>query len=105
MKKVLAGSIIGLFVPAVAFAAMPTCTLTATPSVINRGQTSTITWTTTNATKVEFTGVRGKVATSSGSAVVKPKGDNWFHLNVWGKNPWTVFTQCSVLVKVNQGPF
>jgi len=49
----------------------PTISLTASPAAINRGQTSTISWRTSNATEVNIDGGIGTVE-ASGSRIVAP---------------------------------
>jgi pimeloyl-ACP methyl ester carboxylesterase len=62
-------------------AAVPTVTFTASPSTISAGQSSTLTWTTTNATSVLIDGV-GKLL--NGSAAVSPPATTTYLLTATG---------------------
>ena len=50
---------------------IPSCTFSATPAQINRGERATLTWTTQNATAVSINNGIGRL-TATGSYVVKP---------------------------------
>ena len=56
----------------------PTATLSANPNTINKGQSTTLTWQTTNATDVSIDGI-GAVETS-GSRQVTPADSTTYHL-------------------------
>jgi len=56
----------------------PTATLTANPNTINAGQSSTLTWSTTNATDIQIDGV-GKVG-ASGTVQVVPSESTTYRL-------------------------
>ncbi|MGB8478746.1 MAG: alkaline phosphatase family protein [Acidobacteriaceae bacterium] len=62
---------------------MPTAKLTASPSTITAGQTSTLTWTTTNATTVSIDQGIGAVS-SSGTTVVSPTNTTQYTLTATG---------------------
>ena len=63
--------------------AAPTATLTANPNTINAGQSSTLSWNTTNATDIAIDGL-GKVG-SSGSTQVVPNQSTTYHLVAKGE--------------------
>ena len=56
----------------------PTANITATPDTVNPGQSSTLNWTTTNATEVSIDGI-GQVP-SSGTKTVNPTATTSYHL-------------------------
>jgi peptidoglycan-associated lipoprotein len=58
--------------------ASPTATLSASPNTIDKGQSTTLTWQTTNATDVSIDGI-GEVA-ASGSRQVTPADSTTYHL-------------------------
>jgi peptidoglycan-associated lipoprotein len=60
----------------------PTATLTASPNVIQQGQTTTLSWQTTNSTDITITGV-GAVS-ASGSSSVTPDTSTTFTLEAKG---------------------
>jgi peptidoglycan-associated lipoprotein len=60
----------------------PTATITATPDSVNAGETSVLTWHTTNATDVSIEGL-GQVA-SSGTQSVRPMQTTNYHLIAHG---------------------
>jgi peptidoglycan-associated lipoprotein len=60
----------------------PTATITATPDSVNAGETSVLTWHTTNATDVSIEGL-GQVA-SSGTQSVRPTQTTNYHLIAHG---------------------
>jgi phospholipase C len=62
---------------------MPTAMLSASPSTITPGQTSTLTWTTTNATTVSIDQGIGAVS-PSGTAVVSPTNTTQYTLTATG---------------------
>lgn len=62
--------------------ATPTATISATPDTINAGDSSTLTWQTTNATDVSIEGL-GQVAVS-GTQTVKPTQTTTYHLIAHG---------------------
>ncbi|HLJ78303.1 MAG TPA: peptidoglycan-associated lipoprotein Pal [Acidobacteriaceae bacterium] len=63
-------------------AAAPTASITATPDTINAGDSSTLTWKTTDATDVSIEGL-GQVA-ASGTQTVKPTQTTTYHLIAHG---------------------
>ena len=63
-------------------AAAPTATISANPDTINAGDSSTLTWQTTNATDVSIEGL-GQVAVS-GTQTVKPTQTTTYHLIAHG---------------------
>ncbi len=63
-------------------AAVPTATLTASPDAIDKGQSSTLTWQTTNATDVSIDGI-GAVQ-PSGTQQVSPAETTTYTLNAKG---------------------
>jgi peptidoglycan-associated lipoprotein len=77
--------------------AQPTATLTASPNVIQQGQSTTLTWTTTDATSESITGI-GTVAGSS-SQTVSPRDSTTYTLTAKGPGG-TV--QASAEVTVNR---
>ncbi len=56
--------------------AAPTASLTANPNTINAGQSSTLSWNTTNATDVSIDGL-GKVGPSGSTQVVPPQSTTY----------------------------
>lgn len=63
----------------------PTCTLTATPSTINVGQSTTLTWTSANATGASINnGVGAVTPVAGGSVVVSPGVTTTYVLTVTG---------------------
>jgi len=62
--------------------AAPTATLAANPSMIQQGQSTTLTWTTTNASQIKITG-RGTVS-ASGSQTVTPSASTTYTLQAEG---------------------
>lgn len=94
-------------VPALAAAAtVPPagCTLTASQTTITRGQNLTLSWTTTNATKVRLTIDGGSIDVgTAGTRVVAPRGSRPYYLSVTNKVPGVgaSFTQCVVWITVN----
>lgn len=62
--------------------AAPTASLTASPSTIQQGQASTLSWTTKNATEVAIEGI-GPVG-PNGSQMVFPKASTTYHLTAKG---------------------
>src|ERR1035437_7429377 len=56
----------------------PTATLSASPNTIDKGQSTTLTWQTTNATDVSIDGIGAVDA--SGSRQVTPAGSTTYHL-------------------------
>jgi peptidoglycan-associated lipoprotein len=63
-------------------AAAPTASLTANPATIQQGQTTTLSWTTQNATEVTLEGI-GRVG-PSGSQMVTPKTSTTYRLTAKG---------------------
>lgn len=68
--------------PPTAQAPAPTASITATPDTINSGESSTLTWKTTDATDVSIEGL-GQVA-SSGTQTVHPTQTTSYHLIAHG---------------------
>ena len=63
----------------------PTCTLTASPTAINAGGSSMLTWTTTDATSITISGGVGSVTpVSGGSTTVSPTVDTTYTATVNG---------------------
>ncbi len=63
----------------------PTCNLTSTPSVINAGDSATLTWTTTNATSVSIDpGVGAVTPVAGGSVIVSPSSTTTYTMTVDG---------------------
>ncbi len=67
----------------------PTCTLTANPTTINPGQSSTLTWSTTNAASVSLNQNIGTVG-ASGSQSVSPTQSTTYTLTTIGNNGQTI---------------
>ncbi|MES2135390.1 MAG: hypothetical protein V4449_04070 [Patescibacteria group bacterium] len=74
----------------------PTCTLDATPSTISSGGSSTLTWTTTNASSVNITQGIGSV-TANGSRSVSPASSTTYALTATGAGG-TVTCQQTIVV-------
>ena len=72
-------------------AAMPTATLSANPATIERGQSSTLSWTTTDATNVSIDQGIGDVSTS-GSRSVSPSASTTYTLTAKGPGGTTPAT-------------
>lgn len=79
--------------------AAPTATLSANPESIESGQSSTLTWSTTNATEVNIEGI-GKVD-PSGSKSVSPTQSTTYHLTAKGDGG---STDATARVTVNAPP-
>jgi peptidoglycan-associated lipoprotein len=62
----------------------PTANITATPDTINPGQSSTLNWTTTDATDVSIDGIGAVPA--SGTKTVTPTATTTYHLTARGEN-------------------
>jgi phospholipase C len=62
----------------------PTVTLNVTPSVINAGQSATLTWTTTDATALTISPGITNPAVSGGTATVTPTSSTTYTANVTG---------------------
>lgn len=60
----------------------PQASLTASPATIQQGQSSTLSWTTQNATEVTLEGI-GRVG-PTGSQLVQPKSSTTYHLTAKG---------------------
>jgi peptidoglycan-associated lipoprotein len=69
--------------PVAAPAPKPTATLTASPASIERGQSTTIEWSTQNSDKVSIAPEIGSVSTS-GSRSVRPQQSTTYHLTATG---------------------
>jgi peptidoglycan-associated lipoprotein len=65
-------------------AAAPTVTLSANPTTIERGQSSTLTWSSTNATSVSIDQAIGDVSTS-GSRAVSPSTSTTYKITAKGE--------------------
>ena len=72
-------------------ASAPTATLSANPSTIERGQSSTLSWTTTGATSVSIDQGIGDVSTS-GSRTVSPSSSTTYTLSAKGEGGTTTAT-------------
>ena len=72
-------------------ASAPTATLSASPSTIERGQSSTLSWTTTGATSVSIDQGIGDVSTS-GSRTVSPSSSTTYTLSAKGEGGTTTAT-------------
>jgi peptidoglycan-associated lipoprotein len=77
----------------------PVASLTASPETIHRGQSSTLTWRTENATAVIIDHI-GNVA-ALGSEIVSPTQSTTYQLTAKGPGG---STQASVLVTVTEAP-
>ncbi len=64
--------------------AAPTATLTANPSTIKPGQSSTLSWSMTNASSAQIDNGIGAVQVPSGSTIVTPKQTTTYTLTVTG---------------------
>ena len=80
-----------------ATAPAPTANITATPDTISPGQSSTLNWTTTDATTVSIDGI-GQVP-SSGTKAITPSATTTYHLTASGDGG---STDASATVTVNQ---
>jgi phospholipase C len=78
---------------------MPTAKLTAAPSSITAGQTSTLTWTTTNATTVSINQGIG-VVSASGTTVVSPTNTTQYILTATGSGG-TVTATTTITVEMS----
>ncbi|HUZ05414.1 MAG TPA: peptidoglycan-associated lipoprotein Pal [Acidobacteriaceae bacterium] len=79
----------------------PTATLTASPDTITAGQSSTLTWSSTDATSVTIDNGVGTVSAASGSQSVTPSTTTTYHLVARGDGGSTGAT---ATVTVNQPP-
>lgn len=77
----------------------PTCTLTASPTSIDSGDVSTLTWTTDNATSVSINSGIGSVSLD-GSRTVTPSSNTTYTLTA--TNASGVIKTCSATVHVQQ---
>ncbi len=78
---------------------MPSCdAFTATPSIINKGESVTLAWQTTNATKVAINNGVGEVA-ADGSTSVSPLANTEYILTVFGQNYKKATCKVNVTVK------
>ncbi len=66
------------------YSSPPTCTLTANPTTINAGHSTTLSWTTANATTASINQGIGTVAVSAGSRSVSPSGPLTYTMTVSG---------------------
>ncbi len=73
-------------------------TLTASPGTINSGQTSTLTWTTTNATSAMIDNGVGSVMIGSGSQTVTPTQTTSYTITATGANGQQATAQTTVTV-------
>ncbi|MEK7602453.1 MAG: hypothetical protein AAB472_03130 [Patescibacteria group bacterium] len=78
----------------------PTCTLTVNPQVLERGGSSTLSWTTSNATSVSINNGIGGVGTS-GVRTVSPNNSTTYTLTAFGPGG-TVY--CSAPITVTNTP-
>ena len=79
----------------------PTVTLSASPTSIDRGQSTTLTWSSTNAASAEITPGIGMVPTS-GSRTVSPNVTTTYRITVTGADGQTA--KAAVTVTVQAGP-
>lgn len=99
MKKFIAGLVmvasLGVASVALAAPAPAKCTIKATPSTVKMGQTTTLKWSSTGATRAQL-GL--SPVPVSGTKVVRPIVGPWsYSLFVFGKGG---IGECSVMVKV-----
>ncbi|HCM43718.1 TPA: hypothetical protein DIS55_02080 [Candidatus Kaiserbacteria bacterium] len=78
----------------------PSCTISANPSSVQYGGSSTLTWNSTNATSANLTGV-GSVATNGSHSVLNIYGTTTYTLNVTGPGG---STDCQTTVYTSQIP-
>src|SRR3989338_6635245 len=78
----------------------PSCTISANPSSVQYGGSSTLTWNSTNATSANLTGV-GSVATNGSHSVVNIYGTTTYTLNVTRPGG---STDCQTTVYTSQIP-
>ena len=114
MKNILKTAVLSLALsaacaaPALAASVQPiTCNITASQTTINRGQSITLNWSSTNGTKqtLSLGSLGGNVpVAASGSMTVTPRGSMPFFLNVTEVIPHVggTFLQCGVQITVNQ---
>ncbi len=76
----------------------PTCTLSANPTTINQGGSSTLTWSSTNATVVTIDQGIGSVTPSGGSTTVSPSSSRTYTATATG--PGGTVT-CATSISVN----
>ena len=79
----------------------PTVTLSASPSSIDRGQSTTLTWSSTNAESAEITPDIGMVP-SSGSREVSPNVTTTYRITVTGPGGQTATASVKVTVTVSE---
>jgi uncharacterized repeat protein (TIGR01451 family) len=79
--------------------AVPTITFTASPSTINPGETSTLSWTTSNATTVSISGING-TQPANGSISVTPTATTTYTLTATGPGG-TATASTTIVVDVN----
>jgi len=85
----------------------PTCVLTANPSVIVKGNTSTLSWQVTNASSATLTGFGNlslSSANASGTKTVSPSSTSSYTLSVLGTNGNTITCTAGVLVTLPPAP-
>lgn len=78
------------------------CTLSANPASISNGQSSTLSWTTSNATGASINQGIGTVPTSGGSRSVSPTSNTTYTMTVTGSGGATA--TCSATVTVGNQP-
>ncbi len=78
----------------------PVCTLDALPLVVSQGDTSTLSWTTTDTVS---TTLNGQTVGLNGSLDVRPVTDRIYTLEATG-NPGTTAAVCQATVTVSPGP-
>ncbi len=76
----------------------PTASLSANPTTIAKGQSSTLSWTSTNATSCSIDQGIGSVATSSVGLLVYPSKDTTYTLTCSGSTPPPATSQATVTV-------
>ncbi len=79
----------------------PSCNISASPSSITRGDNTTLTWSSSNATSARINGL-GSVATNGSRTISNLQSDRTFTMTV--KNSANVSRTCSVTVHVNNPP-
>jgi hypothetical protein len=83
--------------------ANPTCSLTANPNTINKGESSTISWSSTNASSMQWT--RGDITTTTlaGSRSVSPSNSQTYTAVFTGTNGNTVICSDTVSIRSSGG--
>jgi hypothetical protein len=81
----------------------PTCALTANPTQVVLGGSSTLTWTSENTTRVDIPGVGTNLATSS-SAVVSPATTTTYTGTFYGEDDTQITCQATITVTLTPEP-